>query len=233
MNIFVYSDESGVLDKQHNRFFVFGGLLFLSKEEKDTANRKYLHSERTIRGIGSYGTGTELKAAKITPKEKGKLYRSLNAYYKFGVVIDQQRIRDSIMVNKKSKQRYLDYAFKIGVKRLLQKMIGDKVINPKDVENIYFFVDEHTTATNGIYELQESLEEELKYGTHNWNFSTFYPPLFPKMQSVQLRYCNSSTVTLIRAADILANRIYFQAANGKEFQVYDGSSNRLLITNLP
>ena len=51
MNIFVYSDESGVFDKIHNNFFVFGGLLFLSKEERDVWNRKYIHTENTIREI--------------------------------------------------------------------------------------------------------------------------------------------------------------------------------------
>ena len=35
MNIFVYSDESGVFDVAHNDFYVFGGILFLSKNEKD------------------------------------------------------------------------------------------------------------------------------------------------------------------------------------------------------
>lgn len=28
MNIFVYSDESGVFDKIHNKIFVFGGAIF-------------------------------------------------------------------------------------------------------------------------------------------------------------------------------------------------------------
>ena len=106
MNIFVYSDESGVLDKAHNCVFVFGGLLFLSKEEKDIACRKYIHAEKIIRASG--GHGKEIKAATISPKEKGKLFRSLNGFYKFGVVVDQTQVRDSIMSNKKSKQRYLD-----------------------------------------------------------------------------------------------------------------------------
>ena len=35
MNIFVYADESGVLDPKHNEYFVFGGLIFLGKDAKD------------------------------------------------------------------------------------------------------------------------------------------------------------------------------------------------------
>ena len=40
MDLFIYSDESGVFDKVHNEIFVYGGLIFLSKEEKDDYNRK-------------------------------------------------------------------------------------------------------------------------------------------------------------------------------------------------
>ena len=35
MNIFVYSDESGVFDVVHNKIYVFAGRVFLSKEEKN------------------------------------------------------------------------------------------------------------------------------------------------------------------------------------------------------
>lgn len=49
MDLFIYSDESGVFDKVHNEIFVYGGLIFLSKEEKDDYNRKYLTAEKAIR----------------------------------------------------------------------------------------------------------------------------------------------------------------------------------------
>lgn len=32
MSIFVYADESGVFDREHNDVFVFGGLIFLGRE---------------------------------------------------------------------------------------------------------------------------------------------------------------------------------------------------------
>ena len=76
MNIFVYSDESGVLDKAHNDIFAFGGLVFLSKDEKDIASRKYHAAERIVRNSGDYGN-VEIKASTIIAKEKRKLYRSL------------------------------------------------------------------------------------------------------------------------------------------------------------
>lgn len=233
MNIFVYSDESGVLDKTHNKVFVFGGLVFLSKDEKDIASRKYIHAENTVRHSGNYDKAIEIKAASVSPKEKGKLYRSLNAFYKFGVIVDQPRVLDSIMADKKSKQRFLDYALKIGIKKLLQKLISQNIINPQEVDNMYVFVDEHSTSTNGLYELRESLEEEFKRGMYTRNFTYLFPPLFPNANTIDLRFCNSSTTTLVRAADIIANRIYHKALNGEEFADFDLETNRLFITHVP
>ena len=31
MDLYIYSDESGVFDKAHNEIFVYGGLIFLGK----------------------------------------------------------------------------------------------------------------------------------------------------------------------------------------------------------
>ena len=233
MNIFVYSDESGVFDKVHNKYFVFGGLVFLSKDERDVAGRRYIGAEKVIRQSGRYDKGTELKAATINAKEKGKLYRSMNPYYKFGVIVEQSKVMDSIMADKKSKQRYLDFVLKIGVKKLLQRLIAEKVILPEEVEGMYFFVDEHTTSTNGRYELRESLEEEFKRGMFSHNFVTFFPPLFPQLKHLDLEFCNSATKTLVRAADIVANRVYHYAVNGLKFEPFDVNGSKMFITYKP
>lgn len=213
MNIYVYSDESGVFDKIHNDYFVFGGLILLGTEEKEKWSRKYSNAEKTLRNNKGVGREYELKATQITNKEKGKLYRSLNGCYKFGVVIREKNVLERIYKSKKDKQRYLDYAYKIAVKRAFEKLIIDGIINPDDIERLYFYVDEHTTATNGRYELQESLEQEFKLGTYNYRYDTYYAPIFRNMRDVQLQYCNSKSKLLVRAADIVANKIYYLARN--------------------
>lgn len=233
MNLFVYSDESGVLDKLHNDVFVFGGLVFLSKEERDIAARKYSAAEHALRSSGQYGKSTELKAATIRATDKRKLYRSLNGYYKFGVIVDQKRVLDEIMQDKKSKQRYLDFVFKIGVKRLFEALIEHGVLEPASVQNIYFFADEHSTSTNGLYELRESLEEEFKRGIFSKDFLTFYPPIFPNIESVYLQFCNSERVRLVRAADIVANRIFHDAINGRTDNPFGIDGNKLHIVIHP
>lgn len=231
MNIYVYSDESGVFDKAHNDYFVFGGLILLGTEDKENWSRKYSSVEKILRANKGVGAGYELKATQITNKEKGKLFRSLNGCYKFGVVIREKDVLDRIYLSKKDKQRYLDYAYKIAVKRAFENLIQDGIIYPDEVERLYFYVDEHTTATNGRYELEEALEQEFKLGTYNYKYDTYYPPIFKKMKDVQLEYCNSESKLLVRAADIVANKIFYLARNEKRKEL--GDIQNLNVIYLP
>lgn len=84
-----------------------------------------------------------------------------------------------------------------------------------ELQKQYLFQDEHSTATDGLYELRESLLNEFKYGTHNWNYRKFFPPLFPKIKNVDVQFCESKKNRLIRCADIIANRVYYCAVNNK------------------
>ena len=119
----------------------------------------------------------------------------------------------------------MDYAYKIAVKRAFENLINIKSLDPNQVERIYFYVDEHTTATNGRYELQESLEQEFKLGTYNYHYNTYYPPIFMNIKDTQLQYCNSESKLLVRAADIVANKIYYLARN----KMYSDINNILKI----
>lgn len=212
MDIFVYSDESGVFDNIHNELYVYGGLILFGKEQMDEYTRRYLAAERSIRGT-KYPTEKELKACTITNTEKGKLFRSINHAISFGVVIDQKAVMARIFQSKKDKQRYLDFAYKVGLKNALAKLLDEGRIQEGSVRNIHVFCDEHSTATNGRYELGEALEQEFKLGTYNFNYDHFFPPLFEGMGKVRLYFRDSKTTPLIRAADIVANRIYFHALN--------------------
>ena len=215
MNIYIYSDESGVMDAAHNDYFVFAGLILLGTEEKNHCARKFASVERMLRKNKKVPFDYEMKAARITPKEKGKLFRALNRWYKFGVIIHEKEIHSKIAENKKTRQRYLDYAYKIAVKRALENLIKQSIITDSKVDRIYFRVDEHTTATDGYYELRESLEQEFKHGTVKYNINMCFPPIFPKLSELQLKYCNSANEPLVRASDIIANRIYFLIRQGR------------------
>lgn len=213
MNLFIYSDESGVLDNKHNEYYVFAGIILLGKDSKEDWERLYRNAEKCIES--NYEENCELKATKVTNKDKGKLFRSLNKCFKFSVVINQSKLHQEIFNNKKTKQRFLDYAYKIAIKRALENLLEKGEIIANEVEGIYFFVDEHTTATDGKYELKEGLEQELVHGTFNYHYSTFYPPILPNTKNIELYYCNSATKRLVRAADIVANKVYYLAVSNQ------------------
>jgi len=210
MDIFVYSDESGVFDPIHNEYFVFSGVICFSKDERDNCSRKYLGLENVLRNRAGY---------------------SINNTYKFAAIINQKRINENITINKKNKQRYLDYAFKMGLKNALQILINKGIIKKEEVKNIYVFCDEHSTATDGRYELREGLFQEFKIGTFNWNYNKHFKPLFEDMESVNVEFLCSKKKPLIRAADIIANRIYFHC-NRNEFDKIKNIKN-LFVKYLP
>jgi len=230
VNIFIYSDESGVFDRVHNRYFVFGGVMFLSKEDRDICARKYTKAENDVKKKEELDRSDEAKASNVSNASKGKLFRALNNQIRFGVIIDELRVNENIWKSKKDKQRFLDYAYKIAVKRCFERLISDGRVKAEDVRNLYFFVDEHTTATSGKYELREALEQEFKNGTFNYNWAKFYPPIFPQLEGVELKFCNSSKATLVRAADVIANKIYYLARTQEQYSV---SEDDFFVIRLP
>lgn len=97
---------------------------------------------------------------------------------------------------------------KVTIKNALIIILNTKKINYDEIENIYIYCDEHTTATNGKYELKEGLLQEFKYGTYNYDFNKYFAPIFPKLKCINLNFCKSEKNILIRSSDIIANRIY-------------------------
>lgn len=229
MNLYVYSDESGVFDKFNNETFVFGWIILLGKEQKMNEERKYKNAESVLYKSNSTYRGNELKACTIKNKDKNKLFRSINRLEKGAVIIDQKRVLDQIYFSKKDKQRYLDYAYKIGIKRHFESLIQEEKIRVDEIRKIHFFVDEHTTATNGLYELQESLRQEFRYGTYNMKWDKYFPPIFPNVNDITVSFCASDKKTLIRAADITANKVYYHAVQN----TLDVIQNKVFILHQP
>lgn len=218
MNIYIYSDESGVFDHVHNDFFIFGGLILVGEDCKNDWSRKYAAVENTIRQINKFDSSYEIKSTTVDNKTKDKIFRSLNQCFKFACIVDEHQVNSNIWNSKKDKQRYLDFVYKISVKRAFEQLIKDGVINVKDIDRLYFYVDEHTTATNGRYELEEGLRQEFKYGTYNYNYSTFFPPIFPDLKDVKVEFCDSSAPRkrLVRGADFVANKVYYLTVSGQQ-----------------
>ena len=231
VSIFVYGDESGVFDAVHNDIFVFGGLIFLDKKSREAEYRRFISAEcKLAPSYGAKGRDFELKASRIKNKHKAGLFRSTNNCIRYAFIIDQKRVNENIFNDKKSKQRYLDYVYKVGLKRVFGRLINSGSLDPKTVADLYIRFDEHSTATDGRYELREAIEQEFKYGTHNFKFNMFHPPLFPGMKgTVHLEFRDSKDDALIRASDIIANQVWYHEVNGRTNEL----AGKLFIVRFP
>ena len=216
ITIYVSSDESGVFDRQHEKLFVYGGIVCFSKKEKDDLMRHYENVEKSIAARCPDLDGIELKASNLPNAEKGSAYRSLNRFRKFALLVDPSRLRPEIFLSKRHKQRYLDFGYKMVLKRYFEMCVKKREFDPMDVEFIVVHCDQHSTATNGRYELEEGLRNEFKYGTFNQEWDCYFPPIFPNLSNLKVKFFDSRERSDVRAADIVANHFFHLFRTGAE-----------------
>lgn len=214
--VYVYSDESGVFDKFHKDYFVYAGIAVIGQDNVSILARSYLNAEKNLRKSCKYKELPELKASKLENDAKRKLYRIIKDCYKFIVVVRLKELQDERFCNRLSQQRYLDYAYKRGLKNLLRNMAKNGELDLSQEFEIRCYIDEHNIATNGRYDLCSSIYTEFKRGLYLPNFEI--KPIATGLRDVSTTYCNSETNTLVRASDILANRALFEAKNGSALQ---------------
>lgn len=205
--VIFFFDDSGVLHKNANhRYFVYAGYVFTSRDELNNARRKYINANKKLKA--SLGRSDELKVAKLEPKHKRALLNSVIDFDSVSVAVDINRIYDHILSDKKSICRYKDYILKRCVKYKLELLIADGCIIKTEDITIHIYIDEQLTATNGYYDLRDSISEELRYGIINFDYGIKHSHLFESDVKVNIDYCDSSHNYMIQASDILANRIW-------------------------
>ncbi|QXW65620.1 DUF3800 domain-containing protein [Streptobacillus moniliformis] len=207
-NIYIYSDESGVFDKKHNNFFIYSGIILLSKEEKENCKILFLNLEKRLKIKYKIGRNKELKATMLNKKEKMNFLRSLNKFHKFTVIIDLNKVISEIFLTKKSKQRHLDYSYKLGIKKAFEYLIKTKIVNNTKETILNINYDEHTISTDAYRTFKEDINDEFKNGRFNYKYNKFHPPIFKKLENLHIKSCNSSNTPLIRVSDILSNIVY-------------------------
>lgn len=206
-HIYFYFDDSGVLHPNApSRYFVYAGYVFLGKEAKDNATRRYRAVCKKIRK--EMHCSGEIKAFGLSNHNKNRLYKVLAEEESMGLTVDIERVYGSILDNKKSIHRYKDYVLKMLIKEKLRELILAQKINPNLPVFLHIFVDEQPTSTDGFYKLRDSIYEEVKVGIINYQYSKRYPPLFNSTVDCEVKFVDSSKYPLIQASDILANRIW-------------------------
>ena len=222
--ISIFIDDSGVFHSNHN-FFVYAGFCFISDEDKLSAKKRYRSLNTKIKNANSIEG--ELKASNIDRKHKNALFKVLRNEISFSVMVDLSRVQSHVMLNKKSRQRFKDYALKRVVKNLFKKLLNQGLIDKGENIELFVNIDQQGFATNGLYGLGDGILEELKYGITNFNYGTFYPPILEGEFKVHTKSCVSENDYLIQAADILANRIW-ASYEKRIFELRDISNHTFL-----
>ncbi|WP_270693089.1 DUF3800 domain-containing protein [Enterococcus malodoratus] len=205
--VYMFFDDSGVLHRNApNRYFVYAGYAFVGKSVKEKARGRYKNTVCRIRNRSSLEG--ELKATYLEKNDRNELYKVMKKEHSMGLTVDIQRVRDSILDEKKSIHRFKDYVLKRLIKDKMNELIDLGLIDPNKDVRLSICVDEQGTATNGYYNFHESVYEELKNGVHNFNYGTFYEPIVFGELELSVNYCDSKNNYLIQASDILANRIW-------------------------
>lgn len=70
VDIYVFSDESGVFDYKHQDWFVYAGMIIKGKQDIDILNRKYLALEKKLRQKEKYRKLPELKAKYLDERDR-------------------------------------------------------------------------------------------------------------------------------------------------------------------
>lgn len=215
--VYFFFDDSGTFHrKEESGFFVYAGFVFSNYEELETAKRKYINANKKIKSAIGCAKDKELKACYLKAAHKRALLNSVKEYESVSLAVNLTKIYDHILDNKKSRCRYKDYILKRCIKNKLQNMISSGSLSSDEDVSLFINIDEQLTATDGYYNLRDSILEELKYGIKNFDYGITYPHVFQKNVDVNIHYCESKNNYLIQASDILANRIWTSYRTGNQ-----------------
>lgn len=244
--IYINMDDSGVLVKNRasEPIFVYGGIVFLSKEEKDNFIRlysslvnqikpKYCNDFQLDNSLSKQYCLThfkssckydcpELKSSLLNNSDKRRFLNLIKKYICSVAIVDNSRIYDTIIGDKASRGRFKDYITKRLIKEIVKQLISENKINPENPVRLILNLDEQTTKSNGYYSLKSSIIEELQYGITNYNYDTFFTPILNDV-SVSIRHQNSYNSLCVQAADLIVGEIRhkrIEFLDNKDFDLY-------------
>ena len=207
--IYINLDDSGKLTNKE-KISVYGGLLFLSKKEKD----KFITQYRTI--INDIKCSycnicnkkcPEIKNTNIKKSDKRRIMNYLNRYYTIALVVENDNVYDYIKQSKSAKGRFIDYSLRRLIKEIIKTLIKEEKIDPNKAIRLIINIDQQSTKSNGYYNLHDGLIEELKHGISNYNYFSKKNPIIFSDLEVKISYQDSGKSYVVQAADLLAGTI--------------------------
>jgi len=210
--VYINLDDSGKLTTKE-KISVYGGLVFLSKKEKDKFITQYRSIINNIKcnycdKIGSCNKECpEIKNTNIEKNDKRRIMNYIKKYYVVALIIKNDNVYEHIKNSKAAKGRFVDYAIRRMIKEMIKSLIKCNSINPNKPIRLIINIDQQSTKSNGYYNLQDGLIEELKYGIINYNYASKINPIVYSDLDVKVSYQDSGKSYVVQAADLLAGTI--------------------------
>lgn len=210
--IYINLDDSGKLTIKE-QISVYGGLVFLSKIEKDKFITQYRSIINEIKcnyckmNNGCNKVCPEIKNTNVKQNDKRRLMNYIKKYYVIALVIKNNNVYEHIIDSKAAKGRFIDYSIRRMIKEIIKTLINSKRINPYKPIRLIINIDQQSTKNNGYYNLHDGLYEELKYGIVNYNYSTKIKPIVFSDLEIRVSYQDSGKSYVVQAADLLAGTI--------------------------
>lgn len=249
--IYINMDDSGVLikGKIDDPIFVYGGIIFLSKEEKDNFLRQYsalvniikpkyctkLQNDNSINDnfcLTHYSRTCkydcpELKSSLLKNSDKRRFLNLIKNYHCSVAIVDNNKLYNSITKDKASKGRFKDYVVRRLVKEIIKQLISENQVNPDEPVKLILNLDEQSTKSNGYYDLKSGIIEELQYGIVNYNYDTFFTPILSNVE-VEINHQDSYKSLCVQAADLIVGEIRHNRLNflkNRDFSFYSKKTN--------
>lgn len=210
--VYINLDDSGKLSV-HESVSVYGGILFLSKKEKDKFITQYRSIIKDIKCKYCSNKDNcnkncpEIKNTNIKNSDKRRIMNYIKKYFIIGLIINNDKVYVHIINDKKAKGRFLDYGLRRMIKEVINEHIKNNNIDSYRPLKVIINIDEQSTKSNGYYNLQDGLMEELKYGIKNFNYDNVFTPIVHDKLDLHIKYQDSSKSYLVQAADLISGTI--------------------------
>ncbi len=208
--LYIYMDDSGVLHS-NEPCCVYGGIAFLSEEEKNKFTNKY---QEYIQKIKHYyckynvnnckQESPEIKDTNIHYQHKKKILKYLENEFCFAVIIDNKKVSPEIMKQKTARGRFRDYTERILLKRILTYFIKEKLLNPNEPVKLVLRIDEQINILHLERDLLEDIQKEFTKGMSNFKYFMYFPPILHSDLNIDLKYVDSKSDYGVQASDIIA-----------------------------
>lgn len=214
--IYIFMDDSGKMSHAE-KCCSYGGVYFKNRSDRDNFKRHYIDIINNNKcRFCNYDSDTcskncpEIKSNNTNTKFRRRIVNLIrNSEYanSFATTIYNRDIPLEVLNVKHARGRRTDYYQKRIIKEIVKKLIIDKVIDPNKYLTLVIRIDESPQATDGKYNLEESIIEELLYGITNYDYAyTFSPILFGGLK-VDLKYVDSKSTPLVQASDFFVGYV--------------------------